>query len=311
MAVTTSIAYPNYSGVLYCKTNKSTPMLNLIGAPATTTHVEFALNQQYELGDPSQPAISEIASLTAPAPESVGRTQETNVTQIFQRTIEVSYGKMSNMGTLSGLNVEGQYPNPADELAFQQMRGMEKMVNDVEYTLINGTFHKATTDNDANKTRGILEAITTNAAEETGAVNSSSIRSVLKTFFKKMYDNGTEIDGNTLMMNSTIKAAISEAYEGSHFVVSNGFTLAGINIMDLLTDYGTMHIVLNSKMPANTLLCFNPAACRTVEQFTPGKGNFFYEELGKTGASEKGQIFGQLGFDYGAEFLHGKLVFGA
>ena len=35
---------------------------------------------------------------------------------------------------------------------------------------------------------------------------------------------------------------------------------------------------------------------------------FPLEPLAKTGAGEKYQIFGQIGLDYGAEFLHGKIT---
>jgi hypothetical protein len=312
MAVVTSFAYPNYSGALYTKSNTQTPFLNLIGEGKSTNSVKFAVNQEYSLGEAAQPEISENASLTAPEAEGVARAQKYNVTQIFHETIAVSYAKESNMGTLSGINVAGQQPNPTDELAFQKAMAMQKIMNDMEYTFINGKYQEAATDAQANKTRGILGAITTNAVQESGAVNSSTIRNVLNNFFKTMYDNTKQyLDGNTIMVNSTIKAAISEAFAGTHMVVSNGFKLAGINIMDLMTDFGTMHIVLAPTIPTNTLLCFKPEVCHIVEQFTPGKGNFFYEELAKTGAADKGQIFGQAGLDYGAEFLHGKLEFGA
>jgi len=33
----------------------------------------------------------------------------------------------------------------------------------------------------------------------------------------------------------------------------------------------------------------------------------FYEPLSKTGASESGQIFGQIGLDHGPAFMHGVL----
>ena len=45
-----------------------------------------------------------------------------------------------------------------------------------------------------------------------------------------------------------------------------------------------------------------------VNQPTPGKGNFFVEELARTGAGIKKQLFGQWGLDYGAEWLHAKLT---
>lgn len=92
----------------------------------------------------------------------VTRSQLTNVTQIFQKSVAISYGKQSNMGTLQGINVAGQQANPMDELAFQVSRRMAKIAQDIEYTFINGKYAKATTDAEANKTRGLLTAITTN-----------------------------------------------------------------------------------------------------------------------------------------------------
>lgn len=310
MAVATSFTVPNYSGVLYTKSNTQTPFLNLMGAKKTTNSVEFVLNQEYELGTPSQPKISENASQTAPEATSVGRKQETNVTQIFQETVGVTYAKESNMGTLSGVNIAGQQENPASELDFQIAAAMKRIMNNLEYTCIRGTYHKAATDDEANQTRGILEGIVTNAVKETNKVSSSSIRSVLNAFFKTLYDANTDIDGYTLMMNSDIKAALTEAYAGSNLITPNGFTLAGANVMDLITDFGNMHIVLTRTMPQDTLLCYNPAACHLVEQPTPKMGNFFLEPLAKTGAAKKFQIYGQAGLDYGFEKLHGKLTFG-
>ena len=45
-----------------------------------------------------------------------------------------------------------------------------------------------------------------------------------------------------------------------------------------------------------------------VEQLVPGKGNFFLEELAKTGASTKKQIFGQIGLDHGPEWYSAKIT---
>ena len=162
-AAATSFAVPNFSGMLFAKGNAKTPFSTLIGArPKYTDHVEFACGQYYDVETGAQPAISENASLTAPAPVSVVRDQLTNVTQIFQATVAVSYGKMSNMGTMNGINAAGQQPNPADELSFQVARRMAKIAADVEYTFLNGAYQKATGDGVANKSRGLLTAITTN-----------------------------------------------------------------------------------------------------------------------------------------------------
>lgn len=300
----------SYSGALYTKSITTTPFLNLIGEQKYTKSVEFSLNQEYVLESSSQPKISEKASLTAPEATNVTRTQSTNVTQIFHETISVSYARESNMGQLSGVNNAGQTENPTSELQFQVAAKMQKIRNDIEHTCINGKYHKATGNNDANQTRGILEAIVTNAVKETSEVSSSTVRSVLKSFFKKLYDANTDIDGYLLLINSDIKAAISEAYEGSGYFMP-GVTEAGIGIQKLITDYGTIRIALSRTMPQGTALCFNPAVVHLVEQPTPKLGNFFLEPLDKKGASWDYQIFGQLGLDYGFEKLHGKLTFGA
>lgn len=105
----TSFGVLNYSGMLFNKGNTRCPLSSIIGGRAkTTNHVEFVTGQEYTTGGGAQPSISETASLTAPEATVITRTQKTNVTQIFQEAVGISYAKQSNMGTLSGLNVAGQ-----------------------------------------------------------------------------------------------------------------------------------------------------------------------------------------------------------
>jgi len=40
----------------------------------------------------------------------------------------------------------------------------------------------------------------------------------------------------------------------------------------------------------------------------PGKGLLFYDEVAKSGASNGGQLYGQIGLDYGAEEYHGTIT---
>ena len=153
----------NYSGMLFNKGNTRTPLSSIIGGRAkTTNHVEFVTGQEFTSGGGAQPAISESASLTAPDATVVTRSQKTNVTQIFQESVGISYGKMSNMGTLSGINVANQQANPINELDFQVAAKMMKVNADIEYTFINGVYNKATDDTKINKTRGLVPAITSN-----------------------------------------------------------------------------------------------------------------------------------------------------
>ena len=167
-----SFSVLNYSGMLFNKGNTRTPLSSIIGPKAkTTNHVEFAIGQYFTGGATtgSQPEISETSSLTAPDASIVTREQMTNVTQIFQEAVGVSYGKMSNMGTLSGLNVENQQANPMTELDFQVARKIEKIQRDMEYTFINGSYNKAAADNQINKTRGLVTAVSSNVTAMSSA----------------------------------------------------------------------------------------------------------------------------------------------
>ena len=69
-----------------------------------------------------------------------------------------------------------------------------------------------------------------------------------------------------------------------------------------------MYLYLGECLPEGTALLLNLDAIAPVHQPTPGKGNFFLEELSKVGAGTKYQIFGQLGLDYGPEWYHGKFT---
>jgi hypothetical protein len=306
MAVATTFTVPNYSGMLYTKTNLDTPFLDAINAPKYSAAVEFPLNQEYSLGTAAQPAISETASLTAPAPTSVARTQATNVCQIYHESVGVSYKHQSNMGLMTGLNVAGQQPNPMDELDWQIAKRMEKIARDVEYTFLNGAYNKATSDATIDKTRGIITAVTTNAVNV--ATSNTLTKADLRNFFKTLFSNGARVNNGILFLDATEKVRLTALYEDSNgYITPASRNIGGIAIDELVTDFGRVGVAVDVLMPAGKILFANTSICYPVEMIVPNKGNFFYEALAKDGASEKGQIFGQIGLDYGAEWMHGVL----
>ena len=145
---------PNYAGQLYSASPIITPLLNMISAKAVkTNNFQFPTGVEYIHEDAAQPAITETASLTAPNPTSYVRSQNSNVTQIFQEKISVSYMAQSNAGRLTGINTAGAQNSVTNELDFQVQRAMEKIARDVEYTFLNGAYQLASASNVANKTR--------------------------------------------------------------------------------------------------------------------------------------------------------------
>lgn len=297
----------NYSGMLFNKGNTKVPFSTLIANRARTTNsVEFVTGLEYETGGGSQPAISETASLTAPDATYITREQKTNVTQIFQESVYISYGKQSNMGTLSGVNIAGQTANPANELDFQVAARMAKIARDIEYTFINGVHAKANIDTSANRTRGMLTAITSNVLE----LNDEALRVWdVAEAMKMIYDSQGSTNGLVLWVDPVAMFQLNaDAEQNGNTIVPAARNVNGLAISTLLTPLGEIGLYLGEFLPAGTVAIFNPDVISRVEQPVPGKGNFFMEELAKTGAGTKYQIFGQIGLDHGPEWMHAKIT---
>ena len=299
--IATSFETPNYSGLLFNKGNTRTPFSSMIGGKTKyTDHVEFAVGQEYTTDGGTQPAISEAASLTAPEASVKKRKQTTNVTQIFQESVGISYAKMSNMGTLSGLNVTGQKANPADELAFQVDAKMKKIARDIEYTYLNGVYAKA------NKTRGILPAITSNIVDAAGKPLTVWM---LADALKVIYESNAPTNGLVVWLDAISMFQLNaDAQMNGNTIVPASREVNGISLSKVLTPLGEVNLYLGEFLPAGTAGIFNFDVIYPVEQMTPGKGNFYLDALGKTGAGEKYYIFGQTGLDHGPEWYHGKIT---
>ena len=303
-----SFLVPNYSGLLYNKANTDTPFLNSIsGRVKYTNSVEFVCGQYYTSEEGVIPAISETASLTAPDATYVTRTQMSNVTQIFHETVAVSYAKQSNMATLGGVNIAGQVQNPTNELDFQTNSKMNKIKRSIEKTFIQGQYNKASSDSQINKTRGILQAITTNVKQAGGVALDLWLVNEVVTSIKNA---GGDISNLQMLLNATNLLQLhGNAVEMGMKVGEPYMNTYGIMVRDLLLPIGcVLHFGLGEFLPDGTALIYNPAVCGPVEQPVPGKGNFFREELAKDGASTKYQIFGQIGLDHGPEWYHGKIT---
>lgn len=304
----TSFGVLNYSGMLFNKGNTRTPLSAIIGGRAkTTNHVEFVTGQEYTAGgDGSQPEISENASLTAPDASVVTREQKTNVTQIFQESVGISYAKQSNMGTLAGVNIANQQANPVNELDFQVAAKIQKINRDIEHTFINGVFNKATSDATVNKTRGLIPAITTNV---TAMGNKPLGLWDIADMVKKIYGANAPTDGLCLWCDAiTLFQINADAVQNGLTVIPAAREINGIALSSVVTPIGVVYLYLGECLPAGTALLLNLDVIAPVYQPVPGKGNFFLEQLAKVGAGEKYQLFGQIGLDHGPEWYHGKFT---
>lgn len=302
---------PNYTGELYMIGANQTPFLNMIGGLEgtgirTVSAFEFPLAQPWVLETPSQPDITETDSLTAPDPWTYVRGQDTNTVQIFQRAVTISYAKQSVPGAITadattGLVDKTQMQPVQNEKDFQIGAHLRQIAVNSDYTYLNGAHQQATDAATSAKTRGIITACTTNTVDASSTLLS---RTMFNELIREMASNGAEFRNPVIFVNAFQKQMISEIYG----YAPDDRNVGGMNIKQIETDFAQFGVVWAPNVPAATLLVADLAVCHPVFLPVPGKGVLFYEELAKTGASERGQIYGQIGLDYGPEEFHGTIT---
>lgn len=312
IGIGTTYNLPNYAGDLFTADPTQTPFLSMIGGLTggkQSDNYEFATGVVYDLPDASQPSISESASVTAPESQLVARAQETNVVQIHQETIDLTYAKQSNSGRLSGLNTAGQTANPNDEKAFQIQQKLIKIARDVEFSFLNGTYNKATAADEANKTRGMLELCTSASGTSIAAGTTQLGKTMLNQLFREMAENGATFNNIVLFCGAFQKQVISDIYAsqvGANLPATRN--VGGYNITEIETDFFKMGVCWNPFIKKDAILLADMAHIAPVFQPVPGKGNFFEEPLAKSGATDKIQIYGQIGLAHAPAFLHGAIT---
>lgn len=306
----TSWNLPNYAGELFTADAAQTPLLSMTGGLTggrQTDNFEFPTAVLYDYPAAEQPDISEDDSSVAPSAVQAGREQESNVVQIHQEVIDLSYVALSNLGRMSGLNSAGQYPAYGDEKLFQIQHKLIKIARDVEHSFLNGTYQKAASSTQANRTRGLIALCGSNTTLNAGG-NALS-REMLNQIYRDMADSGAYFNNMVMLLPAYQKQAVSEIYAsqmGMNLPASRN--VGGVNITEVETDFFKVGIVWDRFMPSDTVMIADVAHIAPVFQTVPGKGVLFEEPLAKTGASEKVQLFAQIGLAHGAGFLHGTIT---
>lgn len=310
-ALATTWNCPNYTGELYLIGANQTPFLNMIGglqggAIRTVGDFQFPLAQPWALEAASQPAITETASVTAPTPWTYVRDQDVNTVQIFQRAVSVSYAKQSVVGqvvadaTTNLVDITGAQPVQTEK-DFQISAHMRQISVNVDYTFLNGSYQQATSAAVAARSRGIITGCVSNTVNASGAALSKPL---IDQLLRTMAANGAEFINPVIFVNAFQKQKISDIYG----YAPESRNVGGFSINQIETDFAILGIVWAPNIPTSTLLIADLSICSPVFLPVPEKGVLFYEELSKTGAAEQGQIYGQIGLDYGPEEYHGSIT---
>lgn len=280
------------------------------GSVRTVGDFEFTLAQPWALDSASQPEITETDSLTAPTASTYVRAQDRNTVQIFHKQVSISYAKQSvtgqvrvdEIGSLGYGHGDNSQPQPiANEKDFQIDANMRQLAIDVDYTFLNGTYQQATSSSVAARSRGIITACTTNTVDASSAALSKTL---IDTLLREMAANGASFVNSVIFLNALQKQRLSNIYG----YAPESRNVGGVNINQIETDFAILGVIWAPNVPTNALLIADVSFCSPVFLPVPEKGVLFYEELNRSGASEKGQIYGQVGLDYGPEEMHGTIT---
>lgn len=301
----TTYNLPNYTGILHQLTPADTPFFSAIGGlggGGQTTSTEFEW-EAFDLRDAGQNTKLEGAD---PTDENRVRVNVTNVVEIHQESVGVSYSKLAATGLKAGSNNDLQNP-VRNELDWQVEQMLKQMVRDVEFSFLQGAYQKPADNTTARQTRGLLAAITTNTVAAAAAQLTDTM---LLDLMQSVYDNGgiMESDTATIIVNSWQKRQLTQAFITDKNYQEESRVLGGVRVQTIETDFGTVNVMLDRHMPADTVAVVSLEQCRPVYLEIPGKGHFFAEPLARTGSKDRTQLYGEVGLGYGNEAAHGKIT---
>ena len=169
----TTFTLPNFVGDLFAVTPTDTPFLSSIGGltggeQATATLFPW---QSYDLRDADK-TRQRVEGAPAPPAEGRVRFNVSNVVEVHQETVSVSYTKLaatgqfnSTGGNAAQVGVAGSNP-VVNELNWQITQSLVQVARDIEKSFVNGRFANPADNTEPRRTRSILEATTTNVSDE-------------------------------------------------------------------------------------------------------------------------------------------------
>ncbi|WP_329622926.1 DUF5309 domain-containing protein [Streptomyces sp. NBC_01255] len=125
------------------------------------------------------------------------------------------------------------------------------------------------------------------------------------------YDNGgiSEQETATLIVNSAQRRAVTKAFASAYGqFTETSRTVGGVAVDTIITDFGTLNVMMDRHAPQDTITVASLEQCRPVFLNVPGKGVMFEEPLAKTGASDEVQLYGEIGLEYGNEKAHAAMT---
>lgn len=309
----TTFNLPNFVGELFGLTREDTPFLSAIGGLTGGKRASSTLFnwQTYDLRSAAQNVVVEGAA--APTAQERVRATVHNVVEIHQEAIDVSYTKLAATGQFNStgsanagsIGISGSNP-VVNEMSWQITQMLKQIARDVEFAFLQGTFVNPANNSSERKTRGLIEAITTNVYADSGVLTEDAVLDLMQM----VWENGgiRETETRTIIVNAGLKRDLTKIFITDKDYTEGNRNVGGVNLKTIETDFGMCNIMLDALMPIGTLVVCSLEQCSPVILEIPNKGFLFVEPLAKIGASERSQIYGEIGLEYGNQLAHGKIT---
>ncbi|WP_432111371.1 SU10 major capsid protein [Streptomyces sp. YPW6] len=311
----TTFNLPNYVGDLFAQSPMDTPFLSSIGGLSGGESVNSTLFQWqgFDLRDAADDR-QRVEGAAAPTAEQRVRFNVNNVVEIHQEAVEISYTKLAANGQFNStgsthpgaVGIDGTNP-VTNEAEWQIRQSLAQIARDVEKTFITGTFANPATNATPRKTRGILQAITTNVVAAAGAPLD---KDMVLDLLQMVWENGgiSQSETAALMCNGYQKRMLTDIFVTQANYQEMTRNIGGVAVTTIITDFGILNIMLNRYMPTDTIAVVSLEQCAPTFLLVPGKGFLFVEPLATVGAAQRAQIYGEVGLKYGNEMSHGKIT---
>lgn len=241
-----------------------------------------------------------------PASNSTARQMD-GILNIVTGTNRVATGEVVD-ASASGDTITGThaYVN-GDKIVFTDVGASTTVRPDTVYYVVSIS---TTVSHKVSATLGGAAITVGTATVSTIKAGTTLTLDIVNGFLQAVFDNGgiSEQDTAALFVSSRQKRALSAVYAAAYGQASPVMgNVGGVVVERLATDFGTLNVAIDRALAADTIALVSLEQVSPVFLEIPGKGVLFEEELARTGASIKSQVYGEIGLKYGNPYAHGSI----
>lgn len=215
------------------------------------------------------------------------RVRKSNITQIFDETIEIS-------GTSQAVN---NY-SIDDIYEYEKQKKQVELALQLEKAAINGIKYE---DGNVRQMGGIRSLINTNVIDAGGDLTADKISDAVQEIYTK---GGFKSGGNyEIIVSPTLKRKVS-AFDKSIVRLNQGDSSRGTVVNYLTTDFGEFPVSINDNLRSDELFIVD----KNRIKIKPLQGReFVHEYLGKKGDYLQGMIVGEYTLEFFQESAHARI----